>query len=202
MKTEVVFLVLAAGFSRRFATSKTAQNKLEAVLGNGKSVLQQTLETLQSVSSSICVVTNKQVPSTSVNLAAFPVPAFKVVECVSQGLGESIASGVAATEHAQGWVLCLADMPYISREVYLQLLNQIEANPENIIRPRWQQQSGHPVYFPRQFFDELRTLAGDKGAKSIVDRHNDAAIHFDVDEIGVTQDIDTVSDLQRLNSQS
>lgn len=199
LKHDPAFLVLAAGFSRRFAAGSNHKNKLTVALENGKSVLQQSLETLQSVSPSVCVVTNKEMKSTGAILTEQKFASASLLECTSGGLGESIACGVAATESASGWVLCLADMPFISRDIYLQVLHQIAAHPQNIIRPRWRNQAGHPVYFPRRFFKELCALTGDEGAKSIIERHNEAALYFDVDDASVIQDIDTVLDLKNKN---
>ncbi|MCB2425580.1 nucleotidyltransferase family protein [Methylophaga pinxianii] len=86
------------------------------------------------------------------------------------GMGHSIALGVKSTIYSDGWVIGLADMPFIPvnviEAVYLALMNGSE-----IALPVRDKQRGHPVGFSKQYQQQLLSLTGDSGARSIVTKN-------------------------------
>ncbi len=106
------------------------------------------------------------------------------------GMGHSIACGVAATSEAGGWVLALADMPFIRSATIAAVGAAIERGAA-IAVAEYRGQRGHPVGFDAQLRAELLQLRGDTGARSIVARHADLVVRIPVDDSGVMQDIDT-----------
>jgi len=56
--------------------------------------------------------------------------------------------------------------------------------------------TGNPVLFGREYFQDLRALRGDIGAKSIVVQHGDKVQLLDLPE-EATFDIDTPGDFER-----
>ena len=48
------------------------------------------------------------------------------------------------------------------------------ASPQQIIQPRCQGRTGHPVVFGRQFYADLMALQGDVGARAVLVRHGRA----------------------------
>ncbi|MBO6557029.1 MAG: nucleotidyltransferase family protein [Pseudomonadales bacterium] len=66
-----------------------------------------------------------------------------------------------------------------------------------IIIPTHQSKPGHPVGFSFEFFDELRQLTGDQGAKSIISSHKLKTVTMAVGDDGVLLDVDTPDSLNQ-----
>ena len=113
----------------------------------------------------------------------------------AEGMGVSLAEGVRAAADAHGWVIALADMPYLRPET-IRIIAKALSEGAAIAAPAYRGERGHPVGFSRRYFDELSALRGDAGAREILRTHPDSITLFDVDDPGVLRDIDELSDLQ------
>jgi molybdenum cofactor cytidylyltransferase len=111
-----------------------------------------------------------------------------------EGMGTSLACGVRATADAAGWVIALADMPYIRTETIVEVARGI-ASPTAIVVPVHDGRRGHPVGFGRAYYEELSALTGDAGGRQILARHRERVVLVPVDDPGILRDIDRVSDL-------
>jgi molybdenum cofactor cytidylyltransferase len=114
--------------------------------------------------------------------------------CAADGMGASLACGVSATKEAAGWVVALADMPWILPETIARVAMAI-ADGAPVAAPFYRGQRGHPVGFSSASFARLAALTGDEGAKSVVDLHRDSLARIDVDDAGTLRDIDRPADL-------
>jgi len=113
----------------------------------------------------------------------------------AEGMGVSLAEGVRAAADAHGWVIALADMPYLRSDT-IRVVAKALSEGAAIAAPAYRGERGHPVGFARRYFDELSALRGDAGAREILRTHPDSITLFDVDDPGVLRDIDELSDLQ------
>jgi molybdenum cofactor cytidylyltransferase len=107
----------------------------------------------------------------------------------------SLAEGVRAASDAHGWVVALADMPYIRPDT-VRVIARALAEGAAIAAPAYRGARGHPVGFARRFFDELSALRGDAGARETLHAHPDWVTLYEVDDPGVLRDIDEPSDLE------
>ena len=80
-----------------------------------------------------------------------------------RGMGASIAAGVTAAAAHTRVVIALADMPYVGAE-HLQMLGQGRGA---IFTRQADGRAGTPAAFDRESFAQLRSLDGDKGARSL-----------------------------------
>ena len=119
-----------------------------------------------------------------------------VCENASDGMGASLACGVAATADADGWVIALADMPWI-RPATIRLVVEAIASGADIAAPTLRGARGHPVGFACTHREALMSLTGDAGARSLIDRNAAGVAWIDVDDEGVLRDVDTTADLTR-----
>ncbi|CAK0780811.1 molybdenum cofactor cytidylyltransferase [Gammaproteobacteria bacterium] len=110
------------------------------------------------------------------------------------GLGKCLARAIQATPEARGWVIALADMPFLMCST-LQAVALALQNGSGIVVPRYLGRQGHPVGFSKEFFKELSQLQGDKGARCIIESHSSSITFLDVEDPGIHQDIDTPEDL-------
>lgn len=111
-----------------------------------------------------------------------------------KGMGNSLACGMRALPPATGFVIALADMPWIAVETINGVVRMLHSGAP-IAAPVYQGQRGHPVGFCHHFREELISLDGDHGARELLARHAKALQLFEVDDPGVLRDIDTSADL-------
>jgi len=111
-----------------------------------------------------------------------------------RGMGASLAAGVRATPDAEGWIVALADMPWIAPSTVEALARRIDAGA-SIVAPVFRGRRGHPVGFGAMHRAALSALDGDIGARRLLDTNDVASI--EVDDAGIIADIDTRADLQR-----
>jgi molybdenum cofactor cytidylyltransferase len=112
----------------------------------------------------------------------------------ARGLGASLAAGVRHARDAEGWVVALGDMPFIAPATFAAVAAALR-NGAPIAAPVHDGRRGHPVGFARTFGDELATVDGDEGARSVISRHRHEVVLVTVDDAGVTRDIDIPTDL-------
>ncbi|BEO63175.1 hypothetical protein SMQE30_35980 [Serratia marcescens] len=190
MTTGIV--ITAAGRGERFIQAGGQGNKLNAgfadAAGERRSLFEHTLCQALASGLPVQVVTR---PDNLPVLAACAANQVPVTLLASAGLGDSIAAGVAATPHWQGWLIHLADMPFVSADVFRQVANALRQHA--IVRPSYAQQPGHPVGFSALLRKQLCQLHGDNGARGLL---QGAAVHLlPLEHPGVVQDIDLPSQL-------
>lgn len=109
------------------------------------------------------------------------------------GLSQSIrlAAQQAMAVDADGLLVCLADMPFVTLSHLKAMLCAFgEAGHGLPVASRAGDQLSPPVLFPRSSFPDLMALSGDRGAQGLLKK----AIPIDVSG-GVLVDIDTRDDL-------
>ncbi|MGN2500050.1 nucleotidyltransferase family protein [Serratia nevei] len=190
MTTGIV--ITAAGRGERFIQAGGQGNKLNTrfadAAGERRSLFEHTLRQALASGLPVQVVTR---PDNLPVLAACAANQVPVTLLASSGLGDSIAAGVAATPHWQGWLIHLADMPFVGAEVFRQVADALRQHP--IVRPCYAQQPGHPVGFSALLRKPLCQLRGDNGARELL---QGAAVHLlPLEHPGVVQDIDLPSQL-------
>ena len=125
---------------------------------------------------------------------------FAVNPTPESGQGSSVTAGVRALAPGTSAVLiALGDQPGVPAEVIPALLEALKRPGKSIAAPRYTDGLGNPVLFAAPVFPELLALAGDRGARSVVER--DPARLAQV-EIGspMPKDIDTPEDYERLSA--
>ena len=60
---------------------------------------------------------------------------------------------------------------------------------------------GHPVIFPKKYFEELTLIQGDIGARNIVNKNKQALNSYDTDDESYFLDLDTPEDFNNWLSQ-
>jgi molybdenum cofactor cytidylyltransferase len=120
----------------------------------------------------------------------------RTTECARahEGMGVTLAAGVAATASAAGWIVALADMPWIASATIAAVAARLR-DGASIVAPCYRGRRGHPVGFSAQHIAALLALTGDEGAKAILAAHPDALESIDVDDPGVLRDVDRPEDL-------
>lgn len=187
-----VGILLAAGQSRRFGS-----NKLLHPVINDVPMLMVSAQKLVSLLPGSIVVINPGLITYQPELESLGM---KVVinEQAKQGIGSSIACGVRACADASGWLIALADMPYVETKTISLVARKLRAGTR-IVAPQVNQQRGHPVGFPQAYKDELLALKDDVGARQVIARHKEKLELITTDDTGVIKDVDKQRDLREKN---
>ena len=88
-------------------------------------------------------------------------------------------------------MILLADMPYITSDLINSLIRQYLDSGLPIGAVQVKEKRSHPVIFSRQLYNELHTLRGDVGARSLFHKYSDKICLVAPNEFYDDRDIDT-----------
>lgn len=116
-----------------------------------------------------------------------------------RGQLSSIQTGLAAAEAAgaSGIMVMPVDVPLLSPSVLRDVIAAANEEGVQIARATSGGRHGHPVLFTRDVFDELRHADPEVGARAVVRADPRRVKDVEVDQAGVTLDIDTPEDYRR-----
>lgn len=179
----IIGILLAAGSSARYGG-----NKLIQPLTDDKPIAVQAAENLlMAIPNAIAVVrpTDRDLKQ---HLRHLPIRLIDNPHHLD-GMSRSIVCGVRASPHASGWIIALADMPYIPAPVIEQVAAALLSGAD-IVVPVYQGQRGHPVGFSMMMQDKLLQLRGDQGARRILETYAALVRKIEVNSPEILIDID------------
>lgn len=180
---DVVGILLAAGYSRRFGADK----RLHPLADGTPMAIAAARHLAAACARSVVVIR----PDDRELARLFAAEGFETVVCAeaAHGMGHSLRCGVAARPDAAGWLIALADMPYIKPASYRAVLDALR-DGARLARPVHGGKMGHPVGFAAACFPALLALRGDQGGKAILDADPAGLVACPVDDPGVLKDVD------------
>ncbi len=188
-------VLLAAGASRRMGDT----NKLLVEIG-GKPVVRHVAEALTGAQLAGPIVVVVSLGSQLLAALAGLDVEIAVNEHADSGMGSSLACGVRAiASRADGVLVALGDMPRITSSQVSCIAAALDSGADaSIIAPVVRGRRGHPVLFPRRFFDDLAALAGDAGARTLLERNAGAITNVEIDDDAIVDDVDDPISLARV----
>ncbi len=183
-------ILLAAGYGRRFDAAGQ-RNKLLATLPDGKTVAGRSAHTLAtSLPGALAVIR----PGNAALAAELRGAGCRVLETAAAeaGMGAALAAAVAATPDARGWVVALADMPWLPAKLVRAVALTI-TTPDAIAAPWRDGRRGHPVGFGSAWREALLRLDGDEGARELL--KTQPVMRILTEDEGAFRDVDTPGDL-------
>jgi molybdenum cofactor cytidylyltransferase len=139
----IVAVILAAGFSRRLGRPK------QDLVYEGETLLGRATRLAREVADEVIVVDRDANPQ------------------ADEGMASSIRAGVARVGEDARMLFMLCDQPRITAD-HLRALIAADAP---IVASGYAGIAGVPAIFVPQFRSELLALRGDRGARSIIERH-------------------------------
>lgn len=191
---QIVGLLLAAGRGRRFDPTGIQSKLLQKLpTADGRTVLASAAARL-AAALPLCIVLRPDVPEQIAQIAEYPW-----VQCANadDGMAASLVYGLQQSADAAGWIIALADMPYVETST-IQALAAALRRGADIAAPVFQGRRGNPVGFSRAHLSHLLALRGDQGARSLLQSF--PVVEVVLDDPGMHQDIDTVADIRQSSS--
>jgi molybdenum cofactor cytidylyltransferase len=186
-------LVLAAGGSSRLGQPK------QLVEYQGEVLLCRTLNMLGAIcGAGVVVVTGAHAAEIEAALEGHTARVVRNSHW-EQGMGSSIAAGTAAmvdTPYA-GLLISLCDQPLVSGSDIARLAEVWQNSPSRPAAAHYKGGLGVPAIFPAAYTHQLAGLAGDAGAKSLLQAAQGVSV---VDMPAAAFDIDREADLRKLQN--
>jgi molybdenum cofactor cytidylyltransferase len=120
----------------------------------------------------------------------------EVVVCAKagEGMGASLACGASAAGEVGGYVIALADMPFVRTTSIAAVREALEAGASFAV-PYYHGRRGHPVAIAGRYRHQLEKAHGDEGARQLLAANANLVVKVPVGDPGVIRDIDQPSDL-------
>ncbi len=116
-----------------------------------------------------------------------------------EGMFTSIKAGLAEIgEEIDAFFILPVDYPLVPAQVFLEMIEKYEENPNSIIVPCYMGKKGHPPLLPRNLIPEILDHAGKNGLKDITIKHESRILKLELEFEEVVMDMDTISDYEEL----
>lgn len=187
-RPQIAGLLLAAGYGRRFGA-----DKLLHPLADGTPLAVASARALRAACPRVLAVLR---PEQDVLAGLLAAEGLEVVLCPEArgGMGHSLSAGVAASPDAAGWLVALADMPFIRPATLSRVAATLVAGAP-LAAAACAGQRGHPVGFAARWRSELLALSGDEGARTLLRAQGHLLQLIETDDPGVLRDVDRPTDL-------
>lgn len=106
----------------------------------------------------------------------------------------SIRLALSEIGDVAGCALCPVDHPLVRPETVTLLAEAFRAGDDPLVIPMFQGAHGHPILIRSTLFSEFEEPGLPEGARTVVHRHLPEVLEVEVEDPGVTADIDTLSD--------
>jgi molybdenum cofactor cytidylyltransferase len=186
-------LVLAAGQARRFGADKRM-----ATLRDGSRSIEALLEQLNASGLPAVVCIGPEDKEIAALLDRHGVH-WQVCKRSGEGMGGTLAEGIACANSWEGVLVVLADMPWTWGSTYQTVANRVEE--KSICVPTYAGRRGHPVGFGKKYYQEIAALGGDIGARGLLEKYPDNVLEVTVDDPGILRDIDKPEDIASTGNQ-
>ena len=186
-------VLLAAGLGSRFGGGK-----LHADV-DGISMIDRALDTLSAAKMKhVAVVSaDKRILDAARKHGFSPV----LNDAPEEGISRSIRLGIEAMGGADALMFMVADQPLLTKESIVRLVEAHSTFPRSIAALSSGGKRGNPCVFPRELFDELCALSGDRGGSVVIERHSERLLLVEAEERELV-DVDDRETLAGLSARS
>lgn len=176
-------LVMAAGNASRFG-----DNKLAARVG-GKTLIERALDAVPAdLFTRVVVVTQYDEVERAAAAHGFTVLRN---EHPDRGISHTIRLGTEELQKSCGAICYMvSDQPLLQEDSIAGAVVLFRAHPDCIVGLSHNGKRGNPCIFPRAFFPELLALREDHGGNTVIRRHEDRLLLYEVNARELT-DVDT-----------
>ena len=189
-KTKINLILLASGNSIRFKG-----NKLLTTVNNKPMYMNVVEKILRLNFNKIILVTQYE----EIKVALVEQPIKVIMNKNSElGISHSIKIGISDDMKADAYMFMVCDQPFISLESLETLIDRFIKSNKGMACVEYNGSLGNPTIFSGKYIQELLSLNGDAGGKSIIKKHVDDLEKVQIIHEVELMDIDTREELEKL----
>jgi len=196
-KKKLSAIILAAGMSRRMGD----ENKL-LLKHNSKTLLLETIDQISNARAidQLIIVLGHEAEIIRNHIKGKDVKTIYNHD-YKTGQTSSIQTGVkAAGLDTDGYMICLADMPFLKSSDYEALITFWNlADSNSIVRPFVNNKAGHPVIFNKIYRNDILTESYTEGCRTVIKKHQEQLVYLSSSNEHYLIDIDSPSDKDKLD---
>ncbi len=208
---KIALIMLAAGNSRRFGSNKLLYEI------DGRPMYQHILEKLMKVAEGIRKEAETGDKSNSASGRMIAPDDAEIVGCQvtavtqyeeieraaraagarvyynphpDEGISSSLQIGLKANLEADACLFTVSDQPWLSVETIEQLIRLLKSSGKGIACVSCSGKLGNPCIFTRKYYDELLSITGDRGGKSVITAHREDTAVLAVEDPWELTDMD------------
>jgi molybdenum cofactor cytidylyltransferase len=200
----IVGLVLAAGASTRMGEER---NKLLEELGGRALVVRVVDALVEAGLDRVVVMLGHEADGVRGRVGSRPRVEYIEHPGWRSGMGSTLAAGaayVARVAPDAAILVCVGDLPGLRADAVEAVVQayQEAGRTDAVCVPIHAGRVGHPVVFGPDWADRLARLAGDRGARALIDAAGVRVIQVEVPDPGIFQDVDLPSELEAWRSRT
>ena len=196
----IAAVILAAGMATRFRADDPSSKSKVLAHFHGKPLLRHAIDAaLASRASPVVVVTGHAHADVKAALAGLDVATVHNAEYAT-GLASSLKRGLTAVpKDCAGLIVLLADMPRVDAAIIDRLIAALAAQPRALaVVPTFRGKRANPVVIARAAFPMLARIAGDQGARKVLQAAGEGVVELPIEDDAITADVDTPEALRAL----
>lgn len=188
---EISAIILAAGSGRRIGTPK-----LKLKIGEEYYVNLIIKKLISAGIKDIVCITKKE-DSKWFKQNAIPVQHI-INENPELGMINSVQLGINQFKDSLGAIIFPVDHPLVNTETIMELVNLFKKNNKAIIKPNYNNFSGHPIIIPNVLFNLIKENKSAKDLKFLISESNLPTLILRVKDSGIIKNINTQKDLANI----
>jgi molybdenum cofactor cytidylyltransferase len=107
------------------------------------------------------------------------------------GIASSLKAGIkAAGGNYDYFGFCNGDKPFIKVKTIKILLKYLLENKPSILVPIYQEHSGHPTIFSKDYIHDFSLISGDTGGREIIKKYPSVVTYLPINDEGIILDMD------------
>lgn len=171
----------------------------------GRSMLAAVLEPLAAADvEGIALVTHSGIAA-KIDVARFPNVFIALNEDETSEMIDSVRIGLSAWHQRtaiadeDGFLVCPADHPGIATSDFAACIAAFQAAPEKVVIAARAGRRGHPIIFPAGLASFVESGDCDHGLNALPRTHAERVVLVECGSAGVSRDVDTSADYERLS---
>ncbi|HEX9973727.1 MAG TPA: nucleotidyltransferase family protein [bacterium] len=187
LNTNASAIILVGGLGERLQ----AVGLKPFLLCKGKSFLEIAVENVSSIQLNPVLIVTNHIFYGKIIAQNFPAKIL-INPHPEDGMLSSILIGLKEIESSiAGFFLCPIDYPLVEQATFHKLLLAHQSDPDKIITPACNGQSGHPIVFPATLFQSLREAPQELGARFVTRQFVHLTKTVEVNDPGILININT-----------
>ena len=179
-------ILLAAGESKRM----NGENKLTKLINEKPLINHSVNNILESSIDELIIITGHQEEIIKKTVYKNKKIKFFFNKDYKSGMASSIKIGLSnLSNKTECFLICLSDMPMISKEIYNELIKNSKKN--KIVVPTYKNQQGNPVLFSILMKNKIMGIKGDLGAKEILEKNKEFVFCFETNNQSILKNYNT-----------